>query len=174
MNGCIHFYYGDGKGKTTAAMGLALRCLGHGKPVLLAQFLKDGSSGEVQSLQQLADVQVLTAPHSGKFVFQMDEAEKEQCRRQQEDLLQRVERAWNGQTDALLVLDEAGTACDVGMLPPAELCRWLRQWKTHGEVVLTGHGGIPCLIEMADYVTHMQAEKHPYARGLAARMGIEY
>ena len=174
MSGLIHFYYGDGKGKTTAAMGLALRCLGHGKPVLLVQFLKDGTSGEVCYLRQLPGVQVLTAPHSGKFVFQMDEEEKEQCSRQQQDLLQQVEAIWKNQSDGLLILDEAGTACDVGMLQQHELCQRAEQWKALGEIVITGHACLLQLEELADYVTEMKAQKHPYQRGIAARAGIEH
>lgn len=174
MSGFIHFYYGDGKGKTTAAMGLALRCLGHGRRVLLVQFLKDGTSGEVQYLKQLPGVTVLVAPNMGKFVFQMTLEEKQQCRAQVEQLLEQTHELWQQEENALLILDEAGTACDVGMLKEAKLCDRAAQWKERGEVVITGHSPLPQLMQLADYVTHMQAKKHPYQQGITAREGIEH
>ena len=78
--GCMHLYWGEGKGKTTAAMGLALRALGRGRRVVILQFLKGSDTGEVPLLRQLG-AQVLRCPAGQKFVFQMNEEEKAECRR---------------------------------------------------------------------------------------------
>ena len=103
--GLLHLYYGDGKGKTTAAMGLALRALGSGKRVVIVQFLKGGNSGEIPLLAKLG-AEIYRGKAGQKFVFQMNEAEKAATRELQNRNLQ---NAMNRPAD-LLVLDEAGSA----------------------------------------------------------------
>ena len=103
--GLLHLYYGDGKGKTTAAMGLALRALGSGKKVVVLQFLKGGQSGEVPLLEQLG-AKIYRGKAGQKFVFQMNEAEKAATR----DLQNRNLAAAMTEAADLLVLDEAGSA----------------------------------------------------------------
>ena len=169
MQGMIQVYYGDGKGKTTAAVGLALRALGAGLRVTVVQFLKGRPSGEVEMLRRLGAV-VLRGQASCKFVFQMDEAERALTARIHEE---NFRKAVADGCD-VLVLDEALSAVSVGVFSAEELTAFLRDKPDGMEVVLTGHALLPEVEEMADYITHMVCERHPYARGVGARKGIEY
>ena len=147
MTGLIHLYCGGGKGKTTAAVGLTVRCAGRGNKVVFAQFLKDGTSGECRVLAKLPDVTVMAANPVGKFSFRMTDAEK----RETADALTRTFDAATGfavrERARLLVLDE---------------------------VVLTGRGPSEALQAHADYITEMKMQRHPFEKGIAAREGIEF
>ena len=164
----LHLYWGDGKGKTTAAMGLALRALGHGRRVVIVQFLKDGTSGEIAPLRA-AGAAVYACPNA-KFTWLMDEADKAAAR---EASARALGRALAEPFD-LLVLDEACAALKSGILNEALLRRAVAFAKNGREVVLTGRDPAPWLQEAADYSTEMRAHRHPYADGVAAREGVEY
>ena len=111
----LHLYWGDGKGKTTAAMGLALRALGHGRRVVILQFLKDGSSGEIEMLRRCGAV-VYACPNA-KFTWLMTDAERAEARRTNTRTLQTI---LQGSFD-MLVLDEAGSAWELNMVDKALL-----------------------------------------------------
>ena len=164
----LHLYWGNGKGKTTAAMGLALRALGHGQRVVVVQFLKDGTSGEIAPLRA-AGAAVYACPNA-KFTWLMDEADKAAAR---EASARALGQALAEPFD-LLVLDEACAALKSGILDEALLRRAVAFAKNGREVVLTGRDPAPWLQEAADYSTEMRAHKHPYADGIAAREGVEY
>ena len=164
----LHLYWGNGKGKTTAAMGLALRALGHGRRVVIVQFLKDGTSGEIAPLRA-AGAAVFACPNA-KFTWLMDEADKAAAR---EASARALGQALAEPFD-LLVLDEACAALKSGILDEALLRRAVAFAKNGREVVLTGRAPAPWLQEAADYSTEMRAHKHPYADGVAAREGVEY
>ena len=164
----LHLYWGNGKGKTTAAMGLVLRALGHGQRVVIVQFLKDGTSGEIAPLRA-AGAAVYACPNA-KFTWLMDEADKAAAR---EASARALGRALAEPFD-LLVLDEACAALKSGILDEALLRRAVAFAKNGREVVLTGRDPAPWLQEAADYSTEMRAHKHPYADGVAAREGVEY
>ena len=153
--GLLHLYWGDGKGKTTAAMGLALRALGSGKRVVIVQFLKGGKSGEIPLLEQLG-AKVYRGKAGQKFVFQMNDAEKAATRALQNENL----RAAMAESADLLLLDEAGSA--VLHRPDGQEC------------VLTAHAAPQWMLDAADYSTEMKCCRHPYQKGIAARQGIEY
>ena len=164
----LHLYWGNGKGKTTAAMGLALRALGHGQRVVVVQFLKDGTSGEIAPLRA-AGAAVYACPNA-KFTWLMDEADKAAAR---EASARALGQALAEPFD-LLVLDEACAALKSGILDEALLRRAVAFAKNGREVVLTGRDPAPWLQEAADYSTEMRAHRHPYADGVAAREGVEY
>ena len=164
----LHLYWGNGKGKTTAAMGLALRALGHGRRVVIVQFLKDGTSGEIAPLRA-AGATVYACPNA-KFTWLMDEADKAAAR---EASARALGQALAEPFD-LLVLDEACAALKSGILDEALLRRAVAFAKNGREVVLTGRDPAPWLQDAADYSTEMRAHKHPYADGIAAREGVEY
>lgn len=164
----LHLYWGNGKGKTTAAMGLALRALGHGRRVVIVQFLKDGTSGEIAPLRA-AGAAVYACPNA-KFTWLMDEADKAEAR---EASARALGQALAEPFD-LLVLDEACAALKSGILNEALLRRAVAFAKNGREVVLTGRDPAPWLQEAADYSTEMRAHRHPYADGVAAREGVEY
>ena len=164
----LHLYWGNGKGKTTAAMGLALRALGHGRRVEVVQFLKDGTSGEIAPLRA-AGATVYACPNA-KFTWLMDEADKAQAR---EASAQALSRALAEPFD-LLVLDEACAALKSNILDESLLRQAVALAKNGREVVVTGRDPAPWLQEAADYSTEMQMHKHPYTEGVAAREGVEY
>ena len=167
--GLLHLYYGDGKGKTTAAMGLALRALGSGKRVVIVQFLKGGQSGEIPLLEQLGAV-VYRGKAGQKFVFQMNEAEKAATR----DLQNKNLAAALAQPCDMLVLDEACAACKNDLVEEALLREAAARAEQGAEVVLTGREPAAWMKDAADYSTELRAVKHPYTRGIAAREGVEY
>ena len=160
----LHLYCGNGKGKTTAAMGLALRAAGRGKRVVIAQFLKGADSGERLALARLPQVTLLPVPDAVKFSFRMSEAQRYQ------DLLKLISRTARG--CFLLVLDEACAAVNTGLLPLEDLLACLDSLEC--EVVLTGRDPAPELMERADYITSMEAGRHPFEQGITAREGIEF
>lgn len=164
----LHLYWGNGKGKTTAAMGLALRALGHGRRVVIVQFLKDGTSGEIAPLRA-AGAAVYACPNA-KFTWLMDEADKAAAR---EASARALGQALAEPFD-LLVLDEACAALKSSILDETLLRRAVAFAKNGREVVLTGRDPAPWLQDAADYSTEMRAHKHPYADGVAAREGVEY
>lgn len=171
----IHIYCGNGKGKTTAAMGLSVRACGRGWPVVLSQFLKGTTSGELKVLCNLPDYHYVQAPTTTcKFVFQMDEREKEeyaeQVRRHFADTVAAVKQYHA----KLLVMDEVLDAVAIGMLPDEELAAFLRSRPDNLEVVMTGREPTPCTDPLADYITRMEKVRHPFDKGLNARQGIEF
>lgn len=172
MPGLIHVYCGDGKGKTTAAMGLALRCAGSGRKVLLLQFLKDGKSSEFASLAHVPNIEVIPQTRTFGFSWTLTPEEKSEAAAYYSGLLEEAFRR-AGDFD-LLILDEALGACAAGMLDEARLLALLDGRPEHLEAVLTGRDPSQALLDRADYVTEMKMVKHPFKRGVAAREGIEY
>ncbi|MGE5474188.1 MAG: cob(I)yrinic acid a,c-diamide adenosyltransferase [Ignavibacteriales bacterium] len=173
--GLVHFYYGDGKGKTTAALGLALRAAGSEKDVVIVQFLKDWKCGELQSLALLPNVRVLRGKSSGgTFVHEMSDEEKSQTKIiHDKNLKTALEFQKKGQCD-LLVLDEVVDAYNLGVLD-ATLFEGLLDNKPEAlEIVITGHEPNVRVLERADYVTEMLKVRHPFDEGASARRGIEF
>lgn len=116
MKGKLHVYTGNGKGKTTAAMGLALRSLGHGRRVLIAQFLKDGRSGELAALCTFEQATIYPAKPISGFVFAMSPEEKEEAARQQNAQAADIQKTAEAIQPALTVLDELNVALSCGMV----------------------------------------------------------
>ena len=165
MAGLIHIYCGDGKGKTTAALGLALRAAGSGKRVLLLQFFKDGKSSEFSALEAVKGIEVIPQTRRFGFSWTLTDSEKAEAAAYYSGLL---EAAFAGAAGCgLLVLDEAMSACATGMIDEGRLLELL-------EVVMTGRDPSPELLAAADYVTEMCKRKHPFEKGVPARKGIEF
>ena len=168
----IHLYYGDGKGKTTAACGLAVRAAGNGMRVLFVQFFKDGSSSEIGVLSSLPQINVLIPPvHNGRYARMNDEQKRRTGDCYREVIREIAEKAADYE---LIVLDEAVSAYGYGMLDREALLNLLHTEGQDREFVLTGRSPAPELIDIADYATEMRKEKHPFDRGIFARKGIEY
>ncbi|MDO4483539.1 MAG: cob(I)yrinic acid a,c-diamide adenosyltransferase [Clostridia bacterium] len=171
----LHLYYGNGKGKTTSAMGLALRCAGHGKKVLVAQFLKGGDSGELSALRQLACVEVYPSARVEGFLFQMTEEERKEVRASQTQMALTLADHLLQTRPSLIILDEFAVAWDKHVIASEAARRLLESALRVGETVVTGYSAPQWLYEHADYVSHIIAERHPYDReGLQAREGIEW
>lgn len=173
MAGLIHIYCGDGKGKTSAAVGLAVRAAGAGQRVLFTQFFKNGDSSELTVLRELDNVEVLTCKTRYGFLWEMDEAERAEAKKDYSALLESaLEKARRGVD--MLVLDEAVSAGNLEVIEEKKLLDFLRGKPAELEVVLTGRYLSAALLGCADYVTEMKKLRHPYDRGVGARRGIEF
>ena len=173
MFGLIHIYCGDGKGKTTAAVGLAVRCVGRGNKILLVQFLKSRDSGELYSLAKLPDIEVMRGKESKKFTFQMNEEEKHALLIEHNKMFEQVLAKIENGGYSLLILDEVIGALNAKVFEMPKLIEFLRHKPENLEVVLTGRNPAPELVEIADYVSEMRKVKHPMDKGIMAREGIE-
>lgn len=170
--GLVHIYTGDGKGKTTAALGLALRAAGHGLRVLVVQFLK-GGKGPFGELEALRSVPGVTAVQFGPGGFAGKDFPFEEGKRL-------VRQGWEFASDAvrsgdfdLVVLDEVPVVVRKGMLSEKEVVALLRRKAPRTEVVLTGRYAGPALQKAADLVTEMKCVKHPFEQGVRWRWGVE-
>ena len=168
----MHIYYGDGKGKTTAALGLALRWVGRGGKVVIAQFLKGEDSGERVAWKEFPNVTLLPVPETMPFLWNMTPEEREQAAETAQDMLHRSGALTDERT--LLVLDELCGAVETGLILEELADRCLNQLPQGAEVVMTGRNPPSKWLEQADYVTELCARKHPYERGIQARKGVEY
>jgi len=172
--GLIIVNTGPGKGKTTAAMGTALRAVGQGMKVLMLQFLKGSwHYGELDAVKAFGDNFVMK--QMGRGFVKVGGAEPDP-----EDV-KMVEEAWNESREAILsgkwdlvVLDEINYAISYGMLDPAKVADALKQRPEMVHVILTGRNAHPTIIELADTVTEMRQLKHAYEKGVEAQRGIEY
>ena len=170
--GLIQVYTGDGKGKTTCALGLALRAVGQGFQVAMVQFLKGRETGESQAAMRLAPDMTLRFFGRPGLVNLKSPAPED---------LARVREAWDfarGVIEAgahdLVILDEINLALAHGLIPLEEALAVLRQRPPGVEVVLTGRRAPQGLMDMADLVTEMLPVKHYYQAGVKARRGIEW
>lgn len=169
--GLVHIYTGDGKGKTTAAVGLAVRCAGAGNRVLLVQFLKGQPTAELEPLKKLG-IDILRSDSVKKFIPYMTEEEKRACKEAQQSCLRRAVGSMSEYD--MVVLDEIMAAVSTGMIDCGEVVNLITKRPTHTELVLTGRDVAPELEALADYISEIRAVRHPYEKGITARKGIEY
>lgn len=167
--GLIHLYWGEGKGKTTAAMGLALRALGAGRRVVIVQFLKGRLTGEIPLLEKLG-AQVFRGKVGLKFSFQMGGEERAETKALQTENLR---RALELPCD-LLVLDEACAAFEKDLVDRELLRQAVLEKPAGQELVLTGRRPAEWMLEAADYSTEMRCHRHPFTQGIPAREGVEF
>lgn len=167
----IHIYSGNGKGKTTAGFGLVLRQAGYEKRVAIAQFLKDGTSGELRALEALQCVKLRATQMPQGFYFQMNE--RDQLKTRQGILALYLWVVDMAQECECLLLDEVLDAVNLGLLKEAELVRFLKA-NRNLEIILTGRNPSQELLDLCDYHTEMIERKHPYQKGITARKGVEY
>lgn len=181
--GLIHIYEGEGKGKTTAAVGLAVRFAGTGGRVLFAQFLKKNNSGELRILQEIREMKLMLCEKSFGFTFQMSPEEKQEAASYYSgylhDVLAAAQSMAEGEAEGrdrgiLLILDEILAAYNQNMVERQELLQFLKEKPENLEIVLTGRNPAPELSALADYITAMEKKKHPYDKGISARQGIEW
>lgn len=172
-SGLIHLYVGDGKGKTTAALGLAMRAIGAGQKVFIAQFLKGRETSELPVLHTLGIV-VMRTEDIKVFTKNMNDEEKIAAKISCEELLEKVKKAISSEDYGLVVLDEIVDAINAGFLDTDIVLDIISKRKPHTEIVMTGRNPKDKIVEAADYLTVMTALKHPYQRGVPGRRGIEY
>lgn len=167
----IHIYYGNGKGKTCAAVGCAIRAAGQNLNVLFIQFLKSEGSGERNILKQLQNVTVTEIPSNCKFICNMNTDEKNFAKSTCHQLLSTAINC-NGKYD-LIILDEVFSAFDAGFISKDEIMTFIKS-STNTEIILTGHNIDNDILQLGDYVTKLSKISHPYDKGICARKGIEY
>lgn len=174
MRGCVHIYCGDGKGKTSSAVGLAVRASGRGKKVLIVRFLKTEDSGEVEVLRKIPGITVTPCDRTFGFVFRMNEEQKREAGAYFQSRFENAVKTAVEDGVDLLVLDEILASCNYGMVREDDVAEFLRNRPAEMEVVLTGRDTSDRLIALADYVSEIKMVKHPYTQGIGAREGIEY
>jgi len=167
-------YTGDGKGKTSAAMGTALRAVGHGFKVLMIQFIKGSwKYGELDAAPMLGGAFEIRPMGRGFINASAGELDPEDTRLAKQAWISAVAAIHSSKYD-ILILDEINNALDYGMLPLAEVLAELAARPEDLHIICTGRNAPPALIEAADLVSEMRAVKHPYDRGIQAQRGIEY
>ncbi len=172
--GYLQIYTGDGKGKTTAALGLGLRAVGSGLQVIMFQFLKGMHSSELDSVPLLGSrFEIIRLAESGKFFGALDEAEKKELKEKLKGELSQVRAVLENRSCDLLILDEIMAVIHGGLLTVEEVCALIDSRPASMELVLTGRKAPQKLIERADLVTEMNCVKHYMDRGIGARRGIE-
>lgn len=174
QTGLIHIYTGNGKGKTTASVGLTVRAHAHGLRVLFVQFLKNGLSGEIGILRQLSNVKVYSGQADMKFSNQMGEDDKSRARALHQHFFETAMAAVKNDEVDVLVFDEAFGAIATNLLDSNEVYEFLKNKPKKLEVVLTGRDPEPRFLGLADYISDVQCKAHPYEKGILAREGIDY
>jgi len=168
--GYIQVYTGDGKGKTTAALGLALRAAGADLRVYIGQFIKSGDYSEIKALARFTDR--ITVEQFGLGRFKKDKPSPEDMAVAQKGL-QAIRSALTGGAYQVVIMEEGNVATACGLFPVEDILALMAQKPDEIELVITGRSADPRVIERADLVTEMKAIKHYYPAGVAARIGIE-
>ncbi len=172
--GLVHIYTGDGKGKTTAAIGLAVRAAGHRKKVYLLQFLKGRLTGELNILNNIPSFTFKRANSSGKFIFQMTETEKNELQKETKKAWGEFIKMSQASDYEVLIADEIMGAITNRLISLEAVIDLIQTKDTSKELILTGRNAPDELVVLADYVTEMKMIKHPYQQDIPARKGIEF
>ncbi|MBS3077383.1 cob(I)yrinic acid a,c-diamide adenosyltransferase [Candidatus Pacearchaeota archaeon] len=178
QKGLTQIFYGNGKGKTTAALGTALRACGSGFKVHLVQFMKNGASsleeqipGEIISLNKLDN---FSYKRFGTGDWLLKDGDKTKHINKAEEAFQYLQGSLNGNYD-MIIADEILYAVQLGLIPEKEIIGLIKNKPREKELILTGsHKPFPDIFELADLVTEVKKIKHPYDKGILARKGIEY
>lgn len=173
--GLIIIYTGPGKGKTTAALGAALRAVGQGLRVLMVQFIKGSwHYGELDAAEMLGKERFTILPMGRGFVKVGEEKPDPEDVRRVEEAWQFASQKLAGGEYDLVILDEINYAISYRMLDPEKVVQALRSKPEMVHVILTGRNAHPSITEVADLVTEMREVKHPYQKGILAQRGIDY
>jgi len=169
--GLVHVYTGNGKGKTTAALGQAMRAAGHGYKILIIQFMKGRTYGELVSARKLKNIKIVQSG-TDEFVC------KGNLKKKDIDLAARgmraAEKAINGMKYDIVILDEINVAMDFGLVPTKDVAKLVKNRPDKVELILTGRNAPKDILKLADLVTEMKEVKHPYRKGIECRKGIEW
>ncbi|MBT9167055.1 MAG: Cob(I)yrinic acid a,c-diamide adenosyltransferase [Syntrophomonadaceae bacterium] len=169
--GLIMVYTGSGKGKTTAAVGQAVRAAGHGYRVYMIHFMKGRDYGEFLAVGQLPN---LTVVRAGRDLFVNRENPEQVDIELARDGFERARKVICGGEYDLVVLDEINVAVDFGLIPETDLFQLMEEKPPQVDLILTGRGASPELVRRADMVSEILAIKHHYDSGINGRKGIEY
>ncbi len=170
VKGYIQVYTGNGKGKTTAALGLALRAAGAGLKVFIAQFVKGMHYSELDALSRFEDL--ITVHQYGRDCFIVDKPEQEDIEFARKGFDEAAAVVRNGKHD-VVILDELNIAVHMGLININDVIPLMKTKPPHVELVITGRLAHKCIIKLADLVTEMIEVKHYYSKDVTARRGIE-
>ena len=168
--GLVQIYTGNGKGKTTAALGLALRAAGAGLKVYILQFIKGKTYSELKALKKIKNIKIRQCGR-GCFIKKKPKRIDIECA--QNGLVEARKNILSGKYD-LFILDEINIALNLGLIKNEEIVDLIRRKPRTAEILLTGRYCPKTLLKYADLVTEMKEIKHPYQKGIKARLGIEY
>ncbi len=171
--GLMHIYHGDGKGKTTAAIGLAVRAAGAGMRVSFVQFMKDGTSAELDVLKKIEKVEVYAIKNTFGFTWNMRDEDRIKLRMHNDRAMRAIIKAVKEEIYQLVIVDEMMSAYQGGFVDKSSVHELVQLCKGTTELVFTGRNPAKELLGKADYITEMRNERHPYERGISARVGIE-
>lgn len=172
--GLVQVYTGDGKGKTTAALGQALRTVGRDYKVYMIQFLKGGDSGELHSVKQLyPDFQIFRFDKIKKFFWTLNDEEKAELKKKIDEAFDFAMKVIKEERCNMLILDEIMGVLSNKLLTVEQICQLIQEKPEHMELILTGRNVPQEIIELADYVSEIKMVKHPFQKGIHAREGIE-
>lgn len=172
--GLIIIYTGDGRGKTTAAMGLAMRAIAIGRKVTIFQFIKQNNSSEKQFLEKYPDLVKFYQNGLGFVGLGKDKYPKSDHQESAQKLLNLASSKMRSIKNQLIIFDEINVAISLKLINISQVINLLKLKDNLSDVVLTGRGAPKKLIEMADLVTKMKNIKHPFDRGILAKKGLDY
>ena len=170
--GLVHLYCGDGKGKTTASIGLAIRAAGSGMKILFAQFLKDCTSCELNIIKNIPNFTVLCSQKNFDFYTLLSDTEKLHAKNEYISIFNQVKSIYKNYD--MIILDEIIHAVNLNIISTQELLDFIDNAKDKSETILTGRNPTFIISEACDYVSEIFNMKHPYEQGIIARKGIEY
>ncbi len=170
MKGYVQVYTGNGKGKTTAALGLSIRALGAGLKVFIVQFLKSGDYSEIKAMKKFAGQITIEQYGTGKFVKGKPSDEDIKAGKKACD---RITEILKKKEHDLVIIEEGNVAAMLNIITEKDLLDFIDMKPENVELVITGRGATPAVIEKADLVTEMVEVKHYYTKGVMARVGIE-
>ena len=170
MKGYIQVYTGNGKGKTTAALGLAIRAAGAGLNVYIAQFIKMGQYSEIKALERFNDLITVEQFGTGRFI---KDVPSESDIKSAQAGIKKIKKILSAGRHQVVIMEEANVAAGLGLLPVEVLLEIMDEKPENIELVITGRGADLRVIEKADLVTEMKDVKHYFQKGVAARIGIE-
>lgn len=171
--GLIHIYHGNGKGKTTTAVGLAVRAAGAGMRVAFIQLMKDGTSAELGVLKKIDRIEVYVIQNPYGFTWNMTDDDRIKLRMKNDKAIKSMIKAVKEELYQMLVIDELMSAYQGEFVDKAAVLELMHLCKGTTELVLTGRNPAKELLSRADYITEMKNERHPYEKGIHARAGIE-
>lgn len=199
--GMFHIYCGDGKGKTTAAIGAAVRAAGAGLKVCFVQLMKSGESSELSVIKNIQNITVQSVINPYGFTWKMTVSEKEKLRKLNDETIEMLINAIGNKSDAsdgnlsnssqsnnaagkfmynevngwfdMIIIDELMSAYQNELVGKPLVFSLIERCKGNTELIFTGRNPSDELMEKADYITEMKCQRHPYEKGVSARLGIE-
>lgn len=172
--GLIHVYCGEGKGKTTASLGLIVRASGAGYDVVIVQYFKSWDTSELKTLEKFPNVKIIRGDLPKEFTWELKPGKRHEIVDVHNQMFFKAIASIKEGRPTLLILDEVIGACTYNYIDTKIVLDYLKNKPDNVEAVLTGRNPLPEFVKIADYVSEVHKIKHPFDRGILARKGIEY